>query len=61
MPPGLPLLLSHLFLVLFPQHYFQQYCLLCRLNLVVRSHHPLQSLFEGTRRGRLDLPRNVRG
>ena len=61
MSPGLPLLLPHLLLVLFPQHYFQQYCLLCRLNLVIGSHYPLQSLFEGTRCGRLDLPLNVRG
>ena len=61
MPPDLPLLLPHLLLVLFPQHYFQQYCLLCRLNLVVGSHHPLQSLFDGTRSGHFGLPRNVRG
>ena len=55
MPPGLPLLLSHLLLVLFPQHYFQQYCLICCLNLVVGSHPPPESLFKGTRSGHLDL------
>ena len=61
MPPGLPILLPHLLLVQFPQHYLRKHCLLCRLNLVVGSHHPLQSLFEGTPSVRLDLPQNVRG
>ena len=61
MPKGLSLLLPHLLLALFPQHYFQQYCLLSRLYLVVGTHHPLQSIFEGTRSGFLDLLRNVRG